>query len=63
MTSDLLNISGLKAGQAVAVYDLKGAIALKAVVTDGLTTLSLAALPSGAYIVNAGEHSVKIIKK
>ncbi len=63
VTSDLLNISGLKAGQAVAVYDLKGAIALKAVVTDGLTTLSLAALPSGAYIVNAGEHSVKIIKK
>lgn len=63
VTSDNLNVSGLRAGDAVTVYDLRGSLAVRATATDGVTTVSLASLPTGAYIVTAGNHSVKIIKK
>lgn len=63
VTSDNLNVTGLQPGDAVTVYDLRGAVAVRTIATDGMTTVSVASLPSGAYIVAAGKHSVKIIKK
>lgn len=63
LTTDVVNISGLNAGEAIEVVALNGANALKAVAADGLTTLNLRSLPAGVYIVNVKKHSVKIIKK
>ena len=63
-TSGPVNISGLREGQTVTIANLKGATVISApAAADGLTTISLAAQPAGIYIVSAGNHSVKIIKK
>lgn len=62
-TSGPVNISGLRAGQAVTISNLKGATVISAQATEGLTTVNLSAQPAGIYIVTAANHSVKIIKK
>ena len=62
-TTDIVNISGLEAGTPVNVFDIKGAVAANAVATGEITSLSLGQLPSGVYVVTAGNQSVKIIKK
>ncbi|MDE6418771.1 MAG: T9SS type A sorting domain-containing protein, partial [Duncaniella sp.] len=62
VTTDIVNISGLNEGDAVTVFDLKGSTVVKASATEGLTTVNLAGLPAGLYVVTANNKSVKIIK-
>ena len=61
-TTDIVNISGLAAGETVAVFDIKGATVLKGISAEGLTTLSLGHLPAGIYVLAVNGKSVKIIK-
>ena len=62
-TTGIVNISGLEAGTAVTVFDIKGAVAANAVATGEITSLNLGQLPAGVYVVTAANQSVKIIKK
>ena len=62
-TTDIVNISGLTADTPIVVFDIKGATALQTVAAEGVTSISLGHLPSGAYVVTTGNRSVKISKK
>ncbi|MDE6300470.1 MAG: T9SS type A sorting domain-containing protein [Muribaculaceae bacterium] len=61
-TNDLVNVSGLSDGEIVRVYALDGALALQVDAVSGLTTVSLAQLPAGIYVLTAHNQSVKIVK-
>lgn len=56
----LLNFSNLPQGAVVTVTDMAGCVVLTAPSADGHCTVSLAGLPHGAYIVNAGSITLKI---
>lgn len=63
ISRDMINISGLEAGTAVNVYDMRGAAVLAARAdNDGNAALSTAALSKGVYVVSASRHSFKFIK-
>lgn len=57
-----LIVSGTAAGEAVKIYGVNGALAAEAVGCDGSTTVNVAALPSGVYIVKTAAGVRKFVK-
>ena len=63
VTSDV-NVTGLEGGGAVSVYSASGAIvATVAADAEGNASIDMTGAASGVYVVSAGKHSVKIMKK
>lgn len=60
VTAESLQINGLPAGTTVRVYDLNGRLVADEQV-DGEFRLAFDRLPGGAYVVNYGQVSRKII--
>lgn len=60
VTAESLQINGLPAGTTVRVYDLNGRVVADEQV-DGEFRLAFDRLPGGAYVVNYGQVSRKII--
>lgn len=58
-----LNISGIKAGTAIAVYDANGRLAAQTKATGDTVSLDATSLKAGLYIVRAGNKAAKILKK
>ena len=58
---NVLTVSGTKAGESVAVYDLQGRNVLIATGDDNATVIP-ASLPAGLYIINTNSGSIKIMK-
>ncbi len=50
-------------GGRAAVYDAAGRLLQSVKLSQGTTTLSLAALPNGVYIININGHSIKLNKQ
>lgn len=60
---ETIRVSGIQAGAAVSVYSLDGKLMISAKAdADGAASFSVAALPSGAYIVRAANNTFKFIK-
>lgn len=62
-TTDIVNVSGLNAGDIVTVTDLKGAAVASTHASGELASLRLGPLPAGMYVLTVKNKSVKIIKK
>ena len=64
-TNNLLNISGLKGGELITIYEISGRRVLNTIATGELTSIAVSHLPKGAYIVKVsntfGEFSTKFI--
>ena len=64
-TNNLLNISGLKGGELITIYDISGRRILNTFATDELTSIPVSHLTKGAYIVKVsnkfGEFSTKFV--
>ncbi|MBP3227378.1 MAG: leucine-rich repeat protein [Bacteroidaceae bacterium] len=61
---DAISVRGLAEGSRLAVYDVKGLLHRSTTATaNGTAALSLSGLPTGMYIVKAGEVSYKVYKK
>lgn len=58
-----LKLSGCGDANHAIVYDVKGAQVAAANVSNGATTISVAHLPAGVYIVKVGTKALKFIKK
>lgn len=56
--AEYVTVTGLVDGETIRLFDLQG----KAVKQTVETTVSLAGLPAGVYILQAGQDVVKIIK-
>lgn len=59
-SGDVLRITGLANGSAVAVFDVAGRCVSREVAADGNYELRLGSLPAGVYIVNVNGVSYKI---
>ena len=63
LTGDAVCINGLEAGCKVQLFSLDGRAVLSAVAGEcGCVTISLAPLPSGVYLVNYNETTIKFMK-
>lgn len=63
-TTGNVYIKGAAAGTPIAVYTLSGQCVANAhTSSDGATTINIATLAPGVYVVAVGSHSVKITKK
>lgn len=60
---DLLNIKGLEPGTHVSVYNAKGEIVASVKASDAQELLQTGSLKKGVYLIKAGKHVVKFIKK
>ena len=64
VSGDHIDLSGLPAGSKVKVYGVDGQLFITETADEnGHTTISLANLATGVYIVNANNISTKITKK
>lgn len=63
MVGNTLVISGVKAGEQIAVYSLSGAQMSVAVSCSDNAEVYVGSLPSGTYILRVGSTSVKFIKR
>lgn len=61
--SHMLTLSGLKAGTPVQVYNAAGHLLRTLKAAEGKTEITLEALPSGVYLLKAGETTIKFLKK
>lgn len=62
-TSDRVNISGLAPGSPITVFALNGTQVLAVKASESLTSISLAGLPAGIYILTVDKTAVKIVKQ
>ena len=60
--TDLVTVSGVAAGTEIAVYDLLGRPVLRATAADGATSLPVAGLAKGNYLVRAGGATLRLVK-
>lgn len=61
--TDCVYITGISAGTVATAHSLGGIQAASATAGDDSTArLDLSQAPAGVYIINAGNHSVKVIK-
>ena len=58
-----LKLSGCDGATEAVVYDLNGRQQAKATVSNGATTISVAHMPAGIYIVKVGNKSLKFTKE
>lgn len=63
VTSDI-HVSGVEAGSTISVYSAGGVKVASAKADDeGNASIDISGAASGVYVVSAGNHSVKIMKK
>lgn len=63
VTSDI-HVSGVESGSVIAVYSAGGVKVASAKADDGgNASIDISGAVSGVYVVSAGKHSVKIMKK
>lgn len=64
LSDNAIRFEGLSPGCAVRLYSIKGEmLMLDNAGNNGALTLSLEALPSGVYLVNYNETTIKFIKR
>ena len=64
LTGNSICIEGLAPGCAVRLYSIRGEMLVSAVADDnGSLTLSFESLPSGVYVVNYNETTIKFMKR
>ncbi len=61
--SDILTIETEATGSPITMTDLSGRAVLTATATDGKTTLNIAHLSEGTYMVRVGDKIGKVVKK
>jgi len=57
-----VHVSGLSDGTRVMLYKIDGTVAKSVVVGNSVAVMDLSDLPSGVYIVSAGDTRLKIVK-
>lgn len=63
VSGDVLTISGLRNGDAVAIYNASGSAVAQGSAVGGTATLSLRGLPRGTYIAKTGNTIIKFLRK
>ena len=63
VTDDGIRIDGLSQNSSVALYNIAGKVLQTITATDGSCTISLKELPSGIYLINYNNKTIKYIKK
>ena len=64
LTGNSICIEGLAPGCAARLYSIRGEMLVSAVADDnGSLTLSFESLPSGVYVVNYNETTIKFMKR
>ena len=61
-SGDEIMLEGVRSGNAT-LHDIQGRLMLTVAPIDGTVRLSLHALPTGIYIINANHQNIKIVKK
>lgn len=61
--TDRLALTGCLQGSAIHIYAANGRLAYKTVAAEGTTTINIASLAPGTYIVKVGNTAAKFIKK
>lgn len=61
---EVMILDFIPAGTKISIYNTQG-ILIKSITADGSaeTPLSFSAMPSGVYIINVGDHSLKFTKR
>lgn len=62
-TDGNLDVTGIKAGQKIEIYDITGKKVMQGVATEQSTHIDLAGVKSGVYILRAGNNIVKFVKR
>lgn len=62
-TCDMLHLQGLDNATIVRLYDLQGRCLIQQQVSGDNLTLNISYLQQGSYFINAGDSTVKLIKK
>lgn len=62
-TCDMLHLQGLDNATIVRLYDLQGRCLIQQQVSGDNLTLNISHLQQGSYFINAGDSTVKLIKK
>lgn len=60
---DEITVSGIEAGSPIRIYSLSGTLVQFVSAAAGATTVSLAGLAPGTYILVSNNHVVKLIKQ
>ena len=64
LSDNAIRFEGLAPGCAIRLYSVKGEMLMSDIAdNNGALTLSLEALPSGVYLVNYNETTIKFIKR
>lgn len=63
VTSTTLNVTGTEANDMIYVFGLNGTQELSVTASDDVNVIDVSGLPSGHYILKAGNTSVRFIKK
>lgn len=58
-----LTLTGCKEGTAVQLFDTDGRLLRSAQASDGKTTVDVASLKSGVYVIKVGNAAIKFFKK
>ena len=59
----MLHLQGLDNATIVRLYDLQGRCLIQQQVSGDNLTLNISHLQQGSYFINAGDSTVKLIKK
>ena len=63
LDGDAVTLSGLAAGTSVGIYTVEGQELSQRTVTGGETTMNIAGLPAGVYLLRTGKSTVKFMKR
>ena len=63
LDGDAVTLSGLAAGTSVGIYTVEGQELSQRTVTGGETTMNIAGLPAGVYLLRTGKTTVKFMKR
>lgn len=63
VTSSILNVTGTEANDMIYVFSLSGTQEISVAASDDVNVIDVSGLPSGHYVVKAGNTSVRFIKK
>lgn len=58
-----LTVSGCRAGLRLQIIDMSGSERLSQMTSDGRTTIDVSRLPSGVYLLNVDETTIKFLKR
>lgn len=56
-------VAGARQGDALALFNVGGMLLARGIASEGVSCIDVSGLPGGIYIVRAGNHAVKIMKR